>query len=350
MTPNRMPPRVHIFNNIRATQDTSRGRTEVFYGASSPFSVLQHLDTHLPTQESPAANTASSEQTVQDGDLSIRSYNLQSIVFDHLPDPVQQLSGSEETSYASAKVALRNFLVTALPRLPFLDANYLCSVFESLCNNDGEAHLFTADKALVKIAVGLGALPLTDLPCRQHFLAQARAEAVRTMYDINLKTVQATLIMAQFEFEAGSPNICYLHLGSAIRKVFAAGVHRTDTVEAKQTMWALFCYESVVCFQLGKHASLTEGDIIFPHYKDTSYLSCFVRMCRIVRSAHQLYHLDDTVVADLTHAKSVLTQLQHFALILEEFTGLDIRGPLYALAGENLVWHVTFSYGKLFRL
>ncbi|KAF2623143.1 hypothetical protein BU25DRAFT_478739 [Macroventuria anomochaeta] len=342
--PRSMPPRLAIFNNIRATQDTSRGRTELFYGASSPFSVLQHLDAHLPMQGARAVYPSLGAEAVQNGDRSIRSYNYQNIIFDHLPDPIPYLNGFDATSYASAKIALRNFLVTACPRLPFLDSNTLCANFEKLYSLNGGTILSTACRALVIAALGLGALPLTDLPYRQLFLAQARTEAVTIMYDINTKTVQASLMLAQFEFEAGSPNICYLHLGGAIRKAFAAGVHRSNTHESEQTMWTLYCNESLICFILGKQPGLADEDIAFPRPEDTSYMAYFVRLCAIVRSAYRIYHLDDTVMADLTAAQAVYQQLYGFSTLLKENTRLEIGGQLYALAGEDLAWHITFSY------
>lgn len=341
-----MPHRLAIFNNIRATQDTSRGKTELFYGASSPFSVLQHLDAHLPMHGAPAVYPDPTEVDVQNGDKSIRSYNYQNIVFDHLPDPILQASVFDSTSYPSAQIALRNFLVTACPRLPFLDPSKLCTNFEELYSASRSFSLTTADRALIIAALGLGAYPLTDLPHRQHFLAQARAEAANTMYDISTRTVQATLMLAQFEFETGSPNICYLHLGGAIRKAFAAGVHRNVTDEAKQTMRALYCNESLICFILGKHPSLADDDIPPPSPQDASYMAYFVRLCAIVRSAHRLYHLDDTVVADLNAAEDVSKQLCEFSTTLKANTHIDIGGQLYALTGEDLTWHITFSYGK----
>lgn len=339
-----MPPRLAIFNNIRATQVTSRGKTELFYGASSPYSVLQHLDAHLPMQGAPAVYPDPAVADVQNGDKSIRSYNYQNIVFDHLPDPIVRASAFEATSYASAKIALRNFLLTACPRFPFLDSSKLCANFEKLYSADNESTLVTADRALVVAALGLGAFTLTYLPYRQLFLAQARAEAVNILYDINTKTVQTTLVLAQFEFEAGSPNICYLHLGGAIRKACAAGVHRSSTDECVQTMQALYCYESLICFILGKHPSLADEDVTLPQSQDSSRVAYYVRLCAIVRSAHQIYHLDDTVVADLNAAAAVNRQLDDYCIALKANTGLDIGGQVYALSGEDLTWHITLSY------
>ena len=102
------------------------------------------------------------------------------------------------------------------------------------------------------------------------------------MYDINTKTVQATLMLAQFEFEAGSPNICYLHLGGAIRKAFTAGVHRSDCHESRQTMWTFCCNESLICFMLGKKSGLAEEAIAYPQPEETSIMACFVRLCAVI--------------------------------------------------------------------
>jgi hypothetical protein len=163
-----MPPRLAIFNNIRATQDTPRGKIELFYGASSPFAVLPHLDAHVPMNGTPAVVYSDrGAEEVQDGDRSIRSYNYQNIVFDHLPSPVPQQVGTETMDYASAQIALRNCLMTACPRLPFLDPKALCSNFERLYGSSGGAALSAAEKAIVITALGLGALTLIDLPHRQ---------------------------------------------------------------------------------------------------------------------------------------------------------------------------------------
>ena len=297
-------------------------------------------------QGAPAVYPSLDGVKVQNGDRSIRSYNYQNIVFDHLPDPMPYLNGFDHTSYASAKIALRNFLVTACPRMPFLDQTVVCDNFEKLFGRVGGTVLSTADRAIVVAALGLGAYPLADLPNRQLFLIQARAEAVTVMYDINIEAVHATLMLAQLEFEAGSPNICYLHLGGAIRKAFAAGVHRSESQSSKHTMWTLYCYESLICFTLGKQPSLDDKDIVRPLQDDLSYIAHFVRLCIIVRAAYRIYSLDDTVRSDLAAAASVSQQIADFSKSLEQTTRLKIGGQLYTLSGDDLAWQITFSYGE----
>lgn len=341
-----MPPRVHIFNNIRATQDTARIRTELFYGASSPFSLLQHLEVHLPAQASPAAYSEVDTDEVQDGGESIKSYSYQSIVFEDLTTPMQHASHFAIISYAVAKASLRNFLLTASHRMPFLDSNNLCNAFERLYGHGDSTPLDTPDRAIIVIALAMGATPTINNPCRQNFLTQARAEAESMMYNISLKTLQATLMMAQCEFEAGNPNICYLRLGSAIRKAFAAGIHRASSLEAKQTMWALYCDESLICFQFGRQFGLIEENIAMPMHEKLSYMSFFVRLCTIVRSAYRIYCLNGTIAADLSWAKTVHGQLCEFSSMLKADMAVEIGGQPYALTGDKLSWHITLSYGK----
>ena len=339
-----MPLRVHIFNNIRATNDASG--TELFYGASSNFSLLQHLNVHLPTQTVLAPHPEVIANGVQDGGESIRRYNYQSLVFDSLVPPVQRVANSALISYDLAKAYLRNFLLTASHRTPFLEQDRLCSIFELLYTPGDDSSLQPSDKSIVIIALAIGATPSTDSPCRQHLIAQARAEAESKLYDISLKAVQIALLMAQCEFDAGNSNICYLQLGGAIRKSFAAGLHRAASLEAKQTMWTLFCNESLICFMLGRQPVLKEEDIAIPTVEEVSYISSFVRLCIIVQSAYRIYCSKDasSMVDDLDLAHSINRQLCEFSSILTANLALDIGGPLYALTGEKLSWHITISY------
>jgi hypothetical protein len=340
-----MPFRVHIFNNIRATNDASG--TELFYGASSNFSLLQHLSVHLPTQTLLAPHPEVIADGVQDGGESIKRYNYQSLVFDNSLPHVERVANYALISYDLAKAYMRNFLMTAAHRNPFLEPVRLCSALETLYAPGDDNVLQPLDRSMLIISLAIGAIPSTDSPCRQHLIAQARAEAESTLYDISLKAVQVALLMAQCEFGAGNANLCYLQLGGAIRKAFAAGVHRASSLEAKHTMWAMFCNESLICFMLGRQSTLKEEDIIAPTPEKESYIGSFVRLCIIVRTAYRIYCSDNTsMVADLDLAHSINRQLHEFSGMLMADLDLDVGGQLYALTGEKLSWHITISYRK----
>ncbi|KAB2575723.1 hypothetical protein DBV05_g5625 [Lasiodiplodia theobromae] len=335
---------MHIFNNIRTTH--AAAGTELFYGASSVFSLLQHLDIHLPIQATPVPQPQPGVDEVHDGDESIQRYNYQNIAFDCIPQPTSRAVQSVFISQDLARASLRNFLLTAYHLTPFLEPEKLSLTLEKLYIPSENSSLEQADRALVVVAMATGAALAKDNPCREHLLAQARAETESMLYAISLRAVQVALLMAQCEFESGNPNISYLQLGSAVRKAFAAGIHRATSLEAKQTMWALYCAESMVCFMIGRNPSMTEDDIVAPTLEQPSYMGSFVRLCTIVRSAYSIYRPDTTmtVANDISRANSVYQQLLEFSSTLKEDLSLEIGGQLYALTGEALSWHVTISY------
>lgn len=335
---------MHIFNNIRATH--AAAGTELFYGASSVFSLLQHLDAHLPSQAAPVLHLQPGVDEVHDGDESIQRYNYQNIAFDCIPQPASRAVQSVFISQDLARASLRNFLLTAHHLTPFLEPERLSSTLEKLYIPSENPSLEQADRALVVVAMATGAALAKDNPCREHLLAQARAETESMLYAISLRAVQVALLMAQCEFESGNPNISYLQLGSAVRKAFAAGIHRATSLEAKQTMWALYCAESMVCFMIGRNPSMTEDDIVAPTLEQPSHMGSFVRLCTIVRSAYRIYRPDTTmtIANDMDRVNSVYQQLLGFSRTLKEDLSLEIGGQLYALTGEALSWHVTISY------
>lgn len=340
---------MHIFNNIRTTHATAG--TELFYGASSVFSLLQHLDVHLPNQTVPAAYSQPGGDEVHDGDGSIQRYNYQNIAFDCIPQPMSRAAQSVFIGPDQARASLRNFILTAHHLTPFLEPARLSSTLEMLYTPSESSLLEPADKALVVVALAIGAALAKDNQCRELLLAQARTETESMMYAISLKAVQVYLLMAQCEFESGNPNICYLQLGSAVRKAFAAGVHRANTLEAKQTMWALYCAESMICFMIGRQPSLAEEDIVVPTLEQPSYMSSFVRLCTIIRSAHRIYRPDTTmtttIAIDMRRVSSIYQQLCDFSRTVKADVSLEIGGQLYTLTGEALSWHVTMSYCTL---
>lgn len=339
-----MPPRMHIFNNIRTTHAATG--TELFYGASSVFSLLQHLDVHLPSQPASAPHSQPGVDEVHDGDESIQRYNHQNIAFDCIPQPTCRATQSVFIGQDLARAALRNFLLTAHHLTPFLEPTRLSSTLEKLYTPSENPSLAQADRALVVVAMATGAALAKDSPCREHLLAQARAETESMLYAISLKAVQVALLMAQCEFESGNPNISYLQLGSAVRKAFAAGIHRATSLEVKQTMWALYCAESMVCFMIGRNPGMAEADIVAPTLEQPSYMGSFVRLCTIVRSAYRLYRPDTTmtIANDMSRANDVYQQLLGFSSSLKEDLSLEIGGQLYALTGKALSWHVTTSF------
>lgn len=335
----------HIFNNIHASHEASG--TETYYGASSNFSLLAQIHAQLQVRSQPVVSSETGSNGDQDGTEGIKRYNYQNIAFDKLPPP---LRGATHCSFLGHDVAngfLRNFLLYAIHRTPFLDPEKLCTSLDQLYGHGTEVSLDPIDKSLVIIALAIGAMPTMDSPARQNILAQAHAEAETMMYDISLRAVQVSLLMAQIEFDNGNPNMCYLQLGSAIRKAFASGIHRSSRADAKKTMWTLFNNETLICVKLGRTYGLNEADLLPLGPSNLNYFSAFVRLCMIVRSAYKIYDKkESSVAADLDQANSVYLRIEEFASDIKDNLGLDMNAQLYALEGEKLFWHISIFYCK----
>lgn len=337
-----VPARVHIFNNIRATHEASG--TEAYYGASSTLSLLLHIDDHLTNRTRPGTRSAPHNIEDQDGTESIMRYNYQSIAFNTLPRPKRSAAHHLIISHVSAKRFLRNFILGDINRAPFLKAERLWASLDCFYQLDGEAQISPSERSLVIIALAIGTIPTSSHTERKYLLDQAHAESEKMMYDISLHAVQVSLLMAYCEFEIGNPNNCYLQLGVAIRKAFASGIHRAKLPEAQQTMWTLFCNETLICVKLGRPYGLTEDDV--PSISsETGYTGTFSLLCTIIRSAYKIYcHKDTSITDDLEQANALYRRIREFSLKAKQDINLDIGAQFYTLDGANLYWHISMSY------
>jgi hypothetical protein len=340
-----MPPRVQIFNNICATNAATG--TQVFYGASSNFSMLQHLHMHIPLQAAADINRESHGHEAADGSEGIERYNYQTIVFDDMPPPSQYAPQNNSLSPILARACLRSYLITLGHLMSFLGPDELCSTLEDLYVPGSSVGV--CERAVIITAMALGAMSLPDDSLKQDVLVQARAASEQIIHKTSLRSVQAALLLSRCEFQAGNANTAYLHLGSAIRKAFAVGIHRGTSLEAKRTIAVLYCDESIICFILGRPYTLSETEITASMPEESSYLGSLVRLCAIIRSTYRLYHIEARSLAtDLALANSIHQQLCMFAAKMKTELGIELGGEIYTLTGEKLFWHITLSYREYF--
>ncbi|KAL1635672.1 hypothetical protein SLS58_010175 [Diplodia intermedia] len=153
------PPRYHIYKNIRATHvpaDSPACVLQLYYGSSSNFSLLQHLHTHLTAHED-VPHPGSHVEEVQNGNESIDVYKYQGLAFGNTP-------GQRETNpmflrHELARTFLHNYLSTVHLQLPFLSTDQLCATFERLYGYGDDAKIDPSERALVIVAMAIGACP-----------------------------------------------------------------------------------------------------------------------------------------------------------------------------------------------
>ncbi|KAH7061064.1 fungal-specific transcription factor domain-containing protein [Macrophomina phaseolina] len=348
------PPRYHIYKNIRATHvpaDSPSCVLQLYYGSSSNFSFLQHLHTHLTAHEEVPRPGAHVEE-VQNGNESIDVYKYQGLAFGNAP-------GQRETNpmflrHDLARTFLQNYLSTAHLHLPFLSAEQLCLNFEKLYGYGDDAKIDPSERALVIVVMAIGACPTQHDLWRKTLLAQARTEAESLLHVVHIRAVQIALLMAYCEFNVGNPNSSYLYLGSAIRKAFAAGMHRgsptsrqslKECSEASRTCWSLFCLESLICSGLGRPASLSLEDVGLAQPERPSFMSAQVTVSELLRSVQHLYnHHDSSVSADLKSAHRIRNRLRSFAQTAKDDLGFTIGSHLGTERDEKFVTRAVISY------
>jgi hypothetical protein len=150
---------------------------------------------------------------------------------------------------------LQGFKTTSYYRLPFYTIDELDGLLESLYDSQRVHNIPPQTKAsfLAILAIGALSTPHTDLA--ETLFTEARREAVILDDAVTLKTLQLSLLFADYQVNMGRPNSTYLHLGMACRKAFALGLHigalstRLDrlTLQKQQiTIWSLYFYETQV--------------------------------------------------------------------------------------------------------
>lgn len=344
------PLRGRIFNNVRATYTPPETPTclfQLYYGPSSNFSFLQHIHSHLTTRR---ASQSISEGN--DGDEGIDKFKYKRIVFGSVTS--QGRNGSPVfLRYELARSFLQHYLSTTHHFMPLLDTERLWSTFERLYNSRNRGYpIEPLDKASVIITMAMGAISTEEEDWRETLLAQARTEAESVRYHVNVKAVQIALLMAHCEFATGHPNLAYLCLGSAVTKALAAGIHKESRgsdshSEASQTMWNVFCNESISCLMIGRPYLLDRDNITVPVPTRRSFMAALIQLCMTIRRTHRLYfhHEVSNISGLIRSAHDIRRELESFSELVKEDIGVSIGGGTTGpVAGEELIWHIVTNY------
>ncbi|WZH47155.1 C6 zinc finger domain-containing protein [Fusarium acuminatum] len=212
-----------VYHSITETHlsPTPTNSSQLFYGPSSYFAFLQQIHRGIPSAtdngQSEGDNTRSGVDTLMQRSLffgtpsrispeAIRSESIQLA-------PILREMGEE---------FLQGFKTTSYYRLPFYTIDELDGLLESLYDSQRVHNIPPQTKAsfLAILAIGALSTPHTDLA--ETLFTEARREAVILDDAVTLKTLQLSLLFADYQVNMGRPNSTYLHLGMACRKAYQA--------------------------------------------------------------------------------------------------------------------------------
>ncbi|RKK09284.1 hypothetical protein BFJ66_g15253 [Fusarium oxysporum f. sp. cepae] len=324
-------PEHNVHNSVTATHTapTATDSSQLFYGASSNFAFLHQVHRGIlqnaPSQDHPR------NREVQEGGPSLDMFMQRTLFFgtpSRIDANVTLPYGSlQDIPQALARVFLDQFKDVCLFRLPFLTPVKLESLFHGLYRDDNghdNGTLLPQTKAVFLAVLALGALCTPDTNAAEMLITQAKYHVV--MYDdaVTLQMLQFSLLMSVYQLDMGRPNSAYLHLGVACRKAFALGLHKetASTIDREEilggqrdTIWSLYCHETLTSLVLGRKSALKMSDISCPLPKERPELVRFCRLSIIIEEVvDTLYNRRSESLLQLYEkAEGVHAQLLHYA-------------------------------------
>ncbi|KAG8664947.1 uncharacterized protein FPOAC1_012924 [Fusarium poae] len=314
-----------VYHSVTETHlsPSSIDSSQLFYGPSSYFAFLQQIHRGvLPTTQHGQSNQSEARSGVD-------TFMQRSIFFGTPSriNPEAIRSESIQLAPISKEVAfkfLEFFKTTAHFRLPFYTTSELDGLLENLYNPQHVRNIPPQTKASFLVMLAIGALYTPETDLAETLFTEARREAVILEDAVTSKTLQLSLLFADYQVNMGRPNSTYLHLGVACRKAFALGLHigslytRLDspTLQSHQlTIWSLYFYETYQALSLGRKSGLKLTDITCPFPTEPLPL---VRLCRIARimedAAEAIYGRKATSVRQLyVVAEELRVRLHQFA-------------------------------------
>ncbi|KAH6645320.1 fungal-specific transcription factor domain-containing protein [Truncatella angustata] len=348
--------------SVSATHLTSAHcMLQLYYGASSNFSFLQQIHHSL----SGPANPSRPRDEVEEGGAGLDFYGQRSLFFG-TSDASYQLNGHAGISPLTllsdqlAESFLEDYLNTIYHLHPFQSLSELRRLVKLLYENPQMRNLGTDETAILMAVLAIGATMTTNTLWAEMLAEKAKNIANTLGHVVNLKSVQLSLLLAHYESILGRPNSAYLYLGIAVRKAFAAGLHRdSPTYEAngrkhiqqqerRTTIWCLYFFESLICFALGRPSSIARHEISSPYPDNQPFISALVKLTHVMsEAAASIYAYQQSSLQDLYRkAQNIYRGLQDYALDVQERLGICLTKPsvpteldVHHIFLQNLYYH-----------
>ncbi|KAF4343796.1 C6 zinc finger domain protein [Fusarium beomiforme] len=179
-------------------------------------------------------------------------------------------------------------------------------------------------KASLLVILALGALSTPETDLAESLFTEAKREAVILDDAVTLKTLQLSILFADYQVNMGRPNSTYLHLGVACRKAFALGLNigaLSSTLDGltlqkhEATIWSLYFHETHQALTLGRRSGLKLADIECPIPTEPQPLVRLCRMATIMEdAAESIYGKKSNSLRQLyVTAERLYARLRQFA-------------------------------------
>lgn len=306
-----------VYAGVSATYADSPSRTmQLYYGPSSNFSMMQHI--HQMFKHKVHAPPTPSGVT-EDIDEGLDRFQYHDIFFGKHSD-------KQDTSYPTMRGAatgvsrnsddgslmflpfslaqefLGRFLNTLQKLLPFIDPHGAEEVLGVLYGNLDFRELDVGQRAILLAILAIGATLTEHAAWGETLYKRSRALAQELEDVVNIHVCQLGLLLAHYNIISGNPNLVYLLMGTVVRKMFAAGLHKESLSRGRQsvdfllvqerrlTFWSIYIFEVTSCYGFGRPISINDSDIGIPYPEDNPFFLLLLSVSRIyARASRELY-------------------------------------------------------------
>ncbi|KAF7891785.1 hypothetical protein EAF00_008087 [Botryotinia globosa] len=347
LLPSMLPGDEQYGDHITATDDNSSltSSPQLYDGPPSNFAFLQQIYQQLKSiVKAPSSSTS---PRADDGDTALDWRSTQMLIVpEHL-----------------ANSSVDFFMSTLGPFFPFISQTRIeemLHIFYSFPNTSSGSALERGPYGYFSFRSDLD----RARAIRGRSLLRAKFE-MHTIEDlVNVQAVQLPLLTyeyAHYQAAVGRINSAYLHLGTAVRKAHAAGLHRAASSlsgsefkeERVETFWSLYSFEC-----LGRPAALSENTISVGHPTKPTFLRAWVEIASLASTAsHSVYRSGGIhFKANIEAAWDIHRKLQAIKLSLEDKLQFDLQfsaHPTLEQVLSNIYNHtliLTFRPFLIFRI
>ncbi|KAL6869399.1 hypothetical protein ACO1O0_000724 [Amphichorda felina] len=228
---------------------------QLYYGPSSMFPIMHSIYHHI---EGTRPNSPS-RQGVEEIGPGLDLFSHRRLFFGHLAE--NQPSRPKLDDYAAvfldmstAGKFLEKYLETYWHSFRAISKDEHRRQLSALLRPPALLDVDSAENIISLIAMATGAYMLGDDAISDFLYQRAKQGAAKLDEAVNIQMVQVYLMMGQLQLERAYPNSAFLHIGTAVRRAIAAGLHKDASGRAADgqreidqrriTFWALQFWET----------------------------------------------------------------------------------------------------------
>ncbi|KAF4121283.1 Fungal trans [Geosmithia morbida] len=314
---------------------------QVYYGPSSIFSLMNSIYHQIEG----TCSASLSRQSLEEVGPGLDLFSHRRLFFGDLASATSSPQGNRDNSAIfldkdAAQKFLQRYLDTYWQFFPSISKATFRQRLNAMFKPLTLFSFDTPDNIIVALALALGAELMGEEGACTYLLQRAKQGIEKLDEMVNVQMVQVYFMLGQIHTERARPNSGFLHIGSAVRRAIAAGLHketlsrRQDTREDSEqkivTVWALYFWETWTGFSLGRPSSLRDPGDINSIPKEYELLRVMARLSRIISMCVQGIYAPrhSSLLPVWTSANEIRQELLQFAEKEPRKVGVKMTGSV----------------------